>query len=144
MSDKTIILTITVYPFDKNKRRILVAGAPAGEMPIARSGLFHEMHDLVDQVWLDLAGRKPQTVHAKKDAGVVTTSVVDGAAPGDAGDAQESDAAETAQDLGEALDDAQGSGAEAAETAAPSTLPSIQGDDAPNTILPQGEDPEMR
>jgi hypothetical protein len=149
MSDKTIILTITVYPFDKGKRRILVAGAPQGEMPIARPGLFHELHDLVDQLWLDLAERKPQTVHVKKGAPAASIGNVS-----DEDAAPESDATEPATDS-DAVRDAQGADA---ETSAPAALPSIQGDDAPtpalptegepgpddtNSLLPQGEGPGM-
>jgi len=130
MSDKTIIITITIYPFEKNKRRVLVAGAPQGEMPIARPGLFHELHDLVDQLWLDLAERKPQTVHVKKGAPAAA-----GVNVSDETAAPESDAA---QDLG-------------AETADPSILveahrdaplPTIQGDDTLAPISHTGDDPD--
>jgi hypothetical protein len=119
MSDKTIVITITVYPFEKNKRRILVAGAPQGEMPVARSGLFSDLHDLVDQLWLDLAGRKPQTVHAKKGAPAASsTNVSDETA------APESDLVGAHRD---APDDA--------------PLPAIQGDDAPTPALPTEGEP---
>ena len=67
MTDKPsdIILTITVSPLANSKRQVLVSGAPEKEMPVVRTGLFPELHGLIDQVWIELMKRKPQVVTVK-------------------------------------------------------------------------------
>jgi len=121
MSDKTIILTVTVFPFVKGKRKIVIAGAPEGEMPLAVTGTFQQLHELIDQVWLDLAGRKPQTVHAKSKPVALDSKPADG----------EADEAETsAAELVEAeLVEAEPAEAEPVEAEA--KLPRIEGDAPP-------------
>lgn len=57
-----VILSIAVNPFQNGKRTIVISGAPAGEMPIVRTGKFSEMHALLDEVWLELNKRKPKVV----------------------------------------------------------------------------------
>jgi hypothetical protein len=59
------LLTVTVMPAKNGKRKIIVSGAPAGEMPIVRTGLFADRHVLLDEVWGELQHRKPQVVKAK-------------------------------------------------------------------------------
>ena len=63
-----IVLTVTVYPPKKNKRRVVVSGAPEGEMPLLLTGLFQERHALLDQAYAECLKRKPQlvTIEEKK------------------------------------------------------------------------------
>ncbi len=63
MSDNpNVVVTITIYPFDKGKRKVLVSGAPEGEMPVVHTGQFAELHALIDRTWIELSTRKPQVV----------------------------------------------------------------------------------
>lgn len=64
---KPITLTIVVLPIKNGKRSIVVSGAPEGEMPIVETGVFADLHRLIDQVWLTLLQRKPQVVTIKTD-----------------------------------------------------------------------------
>ncbi len=62
-----VVLTVTVYPPKKNKRMVVVSGAPEGEMPLVLTGLFQERHALLDQAYAQCMKRKPQLVTLKGD-----------------------------------------------------------------------------
>ncbi len=62
MNDKDTIITITIQPLAKGTRKVLVSGAPEGEMPVVRAGMFQELQHLIGGVWVELQKRKPQTV----------------------------------------------------------------------------------
>lgn len=57
-ADKPVILTITVQPAKGSKRPIVVAGAIEGRMPVIRTGVFADLHTLVDDVYIDASTRK--------------------------------------------------------------------------------------
>lgn len=60
--DLPVVITITVMPLKDGKRRVLVSGAPDGEMPVVKAGLFADLHRLLDETWIALLKRKPQVV----------------------------------------------------------------------------------
>lgn len=69
MSGAPIVITLEIFPADaKSKRKLIVSGAPKGEMPVVLSGLFAERHTLLDQLWIALGTRKPQVVKVKTAA----------------------------------------------------------------------------
>lgn len=57
---KPIVMTIAVYPPRKGQRQIVVSGAPEGELPAVRSGVFADLHQMINQMWMELIKRKPQ------------------------------------------------------------------------------------
>jgi hypothetical protein len=59
---KPITLIVTIYPPKKNKRRVVVSGAPEGEMPLIMDGLFPDRHALLDRVFALVLKRDPQVV----------------------------------------------------------------------------------
>jgi hypothetical protein len=59
---KPITLIVTVYPPKKNARRVVVSGAPEGEMPLILDGLFPDRHVLLDRVFALVLKRDPQLV----------------------------------------------------------------------------------
>ena len=59
-ADKPIVITITVLPLAKGKRKLIVSGAPQGEMPVVRTGEFAQVHQMVNAAWAELVKRKPQ------------------------------------------------------------------------------------
>lgn len=85
-SEPAVVITATIYPVKDGKRKIVVSGAQEGEMPAVCSGVFSELHDLVNAVWLTLQTRKPQVVRRASDKA--------GTAPEASGDATPDDAAE--------------------------------------------------
>lgn len=127
MSDSTTVITITIYPAKNGKRRIVMTGAPEGEMPEVRTGVFAELHRLVDDVWATLLKRKPQVVKVK--AGKAEKSSAPDAPENDeANDAPTADmpSADTAIVV-ETL---------ATEANRPDVLPVIEGDDASSDDVP--------
>lgn len=66
MNDKPITLIVTVYPPKKAVRKVLVSGAPEGEMPVLMAGLFQERHTLLDTVYAAVSKRDPQIVTLKE------------------------------------------------------------------------------
>jgi hypothetical protein len=64
MSDGDITIITTIHPAKKGHRAVTVMAAPDGEMPVCRTGLFAERHQLVDQAYGELLRRKPQAVKA--------------------------------------------------------------------------------
>ena len=67
-ADKPIVLTVVIYPPKKNKRAVIVSGAPEGEMPLALVGLFQDRHALLDQAYGAVLKRDPQLVTIKEPA----------------------------------------------------------------------------
>lgn len=59
---KPITLIVTIYPPKKNARRVVVSGAPEGEMPVILDGLFPDRHALLDRVFALVLKRDPQVV----------------------------------------------------------------------------------
>ncbi|MGV0976389.1 MAG: hypothetical protein ACOYBO_10715 [Azonexus sp.] len=59
---KPITLIVTIYPLKKNTRRVVVSGAPEGEMPLIMDGLFPDRHALLDRVFALVLKRDPQVV----------------------------------------------------------------------------------
>lgn len=68
VAEASIVITITVSPLKNGKRAILLSGAPEGEMPEMRVGLFTQLHSLLDEVWVTLHKRKSQLVSKPKAA----------------------------------------------------------------------------
>jgi hypothetical protein len=46
-----IVLTVTVYAPKKGVRKVVVSGAPEGEMPLLLTGVFQERHALLDRAY---------------------------------------------------------------------------------------------
>mgnify|MGYP001581900330 CR=1 FL=1 len=66
-NDTPIILTVTIQPAAANgKRKVIVSGAPEGEMPHIVTGEFPQLHTLIDQTYVALLKRDPQVVKVKK------------------------------------------------------------------------------
>lgn len=116
---KTIVLTLTVYPPKNGKRRILVSGAPEGEMPAVLNGLFADRHVLLDQLWATLQKRKPQVVKVR---GGKDTKTNDDANTEHVADADKPDQLVRSE-------------AASAELTPPADLPEIE-DDHPQLALP--------
>jgi hypothetical protein len=57
-----VVLTVTVYPPKKGVRKVVVSGAPEGEMPLMLMGLFQDRHTLLDQAYAQCMKRDPQLV----------------------------------------------------------------------------------
>jgi len=64
---KPITLIVTIYPPKKGTRRVVVSGAPEGEMPLLIDGLFPERHALLDRAFAGVLKREPQIVTLKDD-----------------------------------------------------------------------------
>lgn len=100
--DKQVVITITVLPLAKGKRRIIVSGAPEGEMPAVHSGEFAQVHQLINTTWAELMKRKaqvpkltaPKTEPAKATKGDSGQAVSDEGDEGDQMVASETDAPE--------------------------------------------------
>lgn len=108
MSDAPIIITLEIFPADgKGKRKLIVSGAPQHEMPVVRTGLFAQRHDLLDEVWIALGTRKPQVVKVK-----ATTEKKDGQADED----EKAEGAETTAATGETANEETVPEAESAES----------------------------
>ncbi len=65
---KEITLIVSIYPPKKGQRRVVISGAPEGEMPLIVEGLFPERHTLLDRAFADLLKRKPQIVKVSASA----------------------------------------------------------------------------
>jgi hypothetical protein len=76
---KPITLIVTIYPPKKNTRRVVISGAPEGEMPLMLDGLFPERHALLDRVFAMVLKRAPQLVTLKADKPGKSKSVTAGA-----------------------------------------------------------------
>ncbi len=59
---KPVVITLTIFPLKHRKRPLLISAAHAGEMPLVHSSTFDQLHPALNQVWLELMKRKPQTV----------------------------------------------------------------------------------
>ena len=57
---KSLLITIEIAPPHKGARAIIVSGAPDGEIPTIRSGVFADLHGLVNATWAELQRREPQ------------------------------------------------------------------------------------
>jgi hypothetical protein len=68
VAEPSIVITITVSPLKNGKRAILLSGAPEGEMPEMRVGVFSQLHPLLDEVWVTLHKRKSQLVTKPKSS----------------------------------------------------------------------------
>ena len=64
---KPITIILTIHPPKKTSRRVDVAAAPEGEMPLLLTGAFADRHKLADQAFAALLKRKPQTVKASSN-----------------------------------------------------------------------------
>ncbi len=63
---KPIVLTMTIFPPKKGVRKVVVTGAPDGEMPLLLAGVFAERHTLIDQAFSGVLKRDPQVVTVKE------------------------------------------------------------------------------
>jgi len=63
--ERVITITVDILPIKDGKRVVMMAGAPAGEMPEMMVGTFPAMHAMLDQLWMTLRTRKPQVVKVK-------------------------------------------------------------------------------
>lgn len=103
--DKAVLITIDVSaPGKTGTRKVVVAGAPAGEMPVTLAGAFQDMHRLLDEMWVTLLRRAPQVVDKNLAAAQATGS------PGDSEPAGDGDQAD-----GEAQTGEDGDGVESGE-----------------------------
>ena len=158
---KPIVLTVTIYPPKKGVRKVVVTGAPEGEMPLLLSGVFAERHALIDQAFSGVLKRDPQVVTLKEEKPAKAskskskgTVAADDDEPGDEGEAVEASdqpmhrAADAGQvlvsdnplpaspvDTGEEQETAQLS--DISEPVA--DLPVIEGDDTNNEVGNDGE-----
>lgn len=123
MSDSPIVLTLTIYPPKKNQRRVVVTGAPEGEMPLLLAGLFAQRHALLDQAFTAVLKRAPQVVTTKESRRKQTSGVQFGPGGTVADDADAE--SEAAVDTDESATDASGKFSNAA---AADDLPAIEGD----------------
>jgi hypothetical protein len=94
-----VVLTVTVYPPKKGVRKVVVSGAPEGEMPLMLTGLFQDRHTLLDQAYAQCLKRDPQLVTIVETKPTVSKakSITAGA------DDDETDEAETTDQLVEDL-----------------------------------------
>lgn len=58
---KKVVITLEIGEPKKGMRALVISGAPAGEMPLIKSGTFAERHALLDQMWAELLRRPDQT-----------------------------------------------------------------------------------
>lgn len=103
---KPIIITITVLPFAKGKRRLIVSGAPQGEMPVVHAGDFSQVHPMFNAVWTELIKRKPQVPKLDKEKPAVASAPAQITPADPEGDAPEGDqlvASATSIDAGAGL-----------------------------------------
>jgi hypothetical protein len=63
---KPITLIVTIYPPKKGVRKVIVSGAPNGEMPVLLGGPFQDRHVLLDQAYAAVVKRDPQLVTIKE------------------------------------------------------------------------------
>jgi hypothetical protein len=59
---KPITLIVTIYPPKHGVRKLIVSGAPEGEMPVLLGGPFQDRHGLLDQAYAAVLKRDPQRV----------------------------------------------------------------------------------
>jgi hypothetical protein len=141
MSDTPIVLTLTIYPPKKQQRKIVVTGAPEGEMPLLLEGVFAERHTLLDQAFTAVLKREPQVVTTKEDKRKQKSGVQFGAGGrvGDTGafeDESPADAGETAAPTGS---EATGKFSTPGEPA--DDLPAIEGDPMAGADDPADDQP---
>jgi len=97
-TDKPILLTIGVYPPNKkNERRIIISGAPDGEMPVLLTGLFPERHALLDRAYAQILKRDPQLVTLKEEKAEKTSKSKSKGASSDDDDDEPGDDGETVE-----------------------------------------------
>lgn len=144
---KPIVLTVTIYPPKKGVRKVVVTGAPEGEMPLLLEGVFAERHALIDQAFSGVLKRDPQVVTLKEEKPAKSKSK--GAAADDDEEEQGGEAVADASDqlvsdnplpaspvdTGEEQETAQLS--DISEPVA--DLPVIEGDDTNNEVGNDGE-----
>lgn len=58
-SPRDITFVVTVKPATKDGRPIIVCAAPQGELPIIKTGVFAQLHPLINEVWGELQRREP-------------------------------------------------------------------------------------
>jgi hypothetical protein len=71
-AEKPIVLTVTILPLKGKKRPVIISGAPQGEMPIIKSGVFQEMQALIFSIYGQIVNREPQTVTLKESKSAKT------------------------------------------------------------------------
>jgi hypothetical protein len=144
-----IVLTVTVYPPKKNVRKVVVTGAPQGEMPLLLTGAFQERHALLDQAYAQCLKRDPQLVtvaEAKPTKASKTKSITAGADDEDAPEEdtpanqyEKDDYGGPSQIGPDGEEDTDQLVTDAAVPVSPITeaenLPAIEGDDAPSKEL---------
>lgn len=133
MSDKPsdIILTITIAPAVNGKRKIIVSGAPEKEMPVVRTGMFPDLHRLLDETWVELMKRQPQIVTIKEARNAAKEKK--SAKKGDDEGLDVTDEIETLNADGDQSDaDDEESEAQADTPTEPEDLTTIEGDDEPD------------
>ena len=105
MSDKPsdTIITVTISPVVNGKRKLVISGAPKGEMPVVKAGVFADVHRLFDETWVELQKRKPQVVTVKEPKGAKKqdheTDEKDESRESKSGDQSVADNAETAKEI---------------------------------------------
>lgn len=125
MNDNDIVITVVIKPLKGKSRKVLVTGAPVGEMLAQLTGTFEERHSLIDQMYADLLKRKPQVVTKPKpkNGGRSTPQTTK---PDEPEATAEAEPAATEE-----------SGEEVVITTLPDNLPVIEGDtDEQMTLLP--------
>lgn len=56
---KPITIAVLVAPPTKEGRLIVVSAAPEGELPVIKTGVFAQLHPLINEVWGELQRREP-------------------------------------------------------------------------------------
>ncbi len=134
---KPIVLTMTIFPPRKGVRKVVVTGAPDGEMPLLLAGVFAERHTLIDQAFSGVLKREPQLVTLKEAKTAKSKSK--GAAADD--DDEQGDDDEATKAVAEASDQLVSADHEAEPIMAvmDSDLPKIEGDGLPTEAFGSDE-----
>jgi hypothetical protein len=126
-----VVLTVTVYPPKKNKRMVVVSGAPEGEMPLFLTGLFQDRHTLLDQAYAQCLKRDQQLVTIaepkSKKSGIKY-------GPGATVENDDEDE-ETPETTGQLVTDETAEDVPVSPSTEAENLPAIEGDDAPSKEL---------
>lgn len=119
------IITLTIKEPKGQGRPIVISAAPEGEMPIIRTGLFQDRHQLLDDIWAELLTRKPKLVKVADKKSQPAGKSQDGAPEAEA-EAPEAEADPISETANETL--AEDQAAEPDQLVRPETLPAIEGD----------------
>lgn len=143
---KPIVLTVTIYPPKKGVRKVVVTGAPEGEMPLLLEGVFAERHALIDQAFSGVLKRDPQVVTLKEEKPAKSKSK--GTAADDDGEQGDEAAADASDQLvsedgplpASPVDTGgEKETAQLSDISEPADLPVIEGDDTNNEVGNDGE-----